>query len=188
MMTVFTKLMAAATLVISFGTGPAAHVMPAGSILRHLTPKSFSATPPPLGYAIFCLNNPGDCRQGGERQVRYTSGLLSKLNAVNQSVNRQIRYKKDGRDVWKASVRSGDCEDYVLTKRKQLIRLGLSPSALRVAAVRTSRGEGHAVLVVKTDRGELVLDSIKKTITRRQNTSYTWIAMASENPRRWIRN
>ena len=57
--------------------------------------------------------------------------------------------------------------------------------ALRMAVVRTSKGEGHAVLVVKTSKGDLVLDNIKKTIVSRQQTDYRWIAIASQNPSAW---
>jgi predicted transglutaminase-like cysteine proteinase len=63
------------------------------------------------------------------------------------------------RDRWEADVAAGDCEDYALTKRRKLIALGWSARALRIAVARTASVEGHAVLVVATSQGDLVLDN-----------------------------
>ena len=142
---------------------------------------------PPLGYQIYCLRNKAECRSKGAAVVPYTAKLASDLQRVNRSVNRSIRFKSDRGDVWQASVTEGDCEDYVLTKRKKLIRMGVSANALRVASVRNSRGERHAVLVVRTSKGELVLDNARSQILPRNKTGYRWVAMSSENPHRWSR-
>lgn len=140
----------------------------------------------PRAYMIFCLRNPGECKPTrSATSVAYSPQLVAKLNRVNNEVNRAINWTGDRGDVWRVGGSSGDCEDFALTKRSKLIQLGVPAGALRMAVVRTSKGEGHAVLVVKTSKGDLVLDNIKKTIVSRQQTDYRWIAIASQNPSAW---
>ena len=76
----------------------------------------------PLGYQVMCLKNPGECQGGGKAKVTVTADVMSTLKRVNGHVNRTIKPRYDsGADVWSASATSGDCEDYVLAKRKALI-------------------------------------------------------------------
>ena len=105
----------------------------------------------PLGYQLMCLQTPAECKGGGKSVVEGSAKTMATLRKVNASVNRSITPRADGAvDRWSASGASGDCEDYVLAKRRALIKAGFSPSALRIAYVKTSWGEGHAILVVKT--------------------------------------
>ena len=46
----------------------------------------------------------------------------------------------------------GDCEDYVLLKRRMLMQAGWPREALLITVVRDKKGDGHAVLTVKTDQ------------------------------------
>ena len=104
------------------------------------------------------------------------------LNRVNRSVNRRIRNASDlsnyGQlDYWQAPSGSsprGDCEDYVLTKREELIAAGVPATALSIAIVNTRWGESHAVLLVAGDTGEVVLDNLSSWISRWDRTDYTW--------------
>ncbi len=58
----------------------------------------------------------------------------------------------------------GDCEDYVLLKRRMLIKAGWPREALLITVVRDKKGDGHAVLTVKTDSGEFILDNQENQI------------------------
>ncbi len=69
----------------------------------------------------------------------------------------------------------GDCEDYALTKRRDLMTAGFPAPALRIAVVLTDRNERHAVLTVATDRGDYVLDNLTSTIRNWDDTDYLWI-------------
>ncbi|MNL79260.1 hypothetical protein D3C87_2058250 [compost metagenome] len=81
---------------------------------------------------------------------------------------------------------AGDCEDFALTKRDKLIALGWPARALRVAVAKTSWGEGHAVLVVKTDRGDLVLDNRTNVIKDWRSAGLHWTMIQSaESPKVW---
>jgi predicted transglutaminase-like cysteine proteinase len=143
----------------------------------------------PLGYQLMCLKNPNasECKGGGKASVTVTKDVMATLKRVNTQVNRSIRPKYDptGVDVWAADVRSGDCEDYVLTKRRALIKAGISPSSLRIAYVKTRKGEDHAILVIKTNGKDLVLDNLTATVKPLSQTGYRVVSMSGSNPRQW---
>lgn len=140
----------------------------------------------PLGYQLMCLKTPSECRGGGASTAKIGEDTLALLKRVNNSVNQAIRPRSDGAtDSWNASASSGDCEDYVLAKRRALIKAGLPPSALRIAHVQTSSGEGHAVLVVKTSKGDFVLDNLNGTVRLLAQLGYRIVSMSGANPREW---
>lgn len=154
------------------------------SVSVHRLEKRHAAKAP-LGMMLFCLKAPKHCRGGGASEVRMTAQVKKALQSVNRSVNRSIRPRNDKGDVWSINVKSGDCEDYALTKRAKLISLGLPASALRLATARTRSGEGHAVLVVRTDKGDFVLDNRTGRVKEWHKTGLRWVAMASANPKVW---
>lgn len=140
----------------------------------------------PLAYQLFCLKSPDHCRAGSRQQVDLTSKTMAKLHRVNRSVNGAIRARNDrGADTWSIGASSGDCEDYALTKRRHLIQLGIPSGALRMAVVRTRRGEGHAVLVVRTTQGDRILDNRTNSIKSWRQTDLQLVSMATSNPLKW---
>lgn len=147
-----------------------------------------SSAAPPVGYQIFCLRNPEQCQGGGASVVRATESTFQEISRVNSAVNRAIKPRSDGAaDVWAAGAAEGDCEDYVLTKRQELIARGFPPSALRVAYVKTRSGEGHAVLVVRTDQGDLTLDNLSGSVRGLKSTGYNVVSMSGAKPLVWNR-
>jgi predicted transglutaminase-like cysteine proteinase len=140
----------------------------------------------PVGFQVMCIKSPGECRAGGESIIETDTTLLTRLQSVNVAVNRSIKPRRDsGTDVWSVGVTTGDCEDYVLTKRRSLIRAGLPPSALRIASVRARNGAGHAILVVKTTTGDFALDNLHNKVRPLSQTGYRILAMSSADPRVW---
>ena len=87
---------------------------------------------------FFCAKNRSECAGGGSSQVTMTPNLMAVLKQVNGHVNRSIRPERDTADVWELNPTSGDCEDYVLSKRSALIRQGVSAGALRIALEHTA--------------------------------------------------
>jgi predicted transglutaminase-like cysteine proteinase len=80
----------------------------------------------------------------------------------------------------------GDCEDYVLLKMSKLMERGWPQSVLLITVVRDEHGEGHAVLTVRTNRGDLILDNKHSRILAWKDTPYQFIKRQSaENPRQW---
>ncbi len=69
----------------------------------------------------------------------------------------------------------GDCEDYQLVKRKLLVEAGFPRRALRMTVVIDELGEGHAVLMVRTDRGDYILDNKTDAVLPWHKTGYTYI-------------
>lgn len=122
---------------------------------------------PPFAYIQFCVKNPWDCAEhkgtvpvGRAGRVVLTATLRKQLADVNRQVNAAIKPRPDaGPDTWSADVRFGDCEDYALTKRRRLLRMGWPSSALSIV-VKMEGTQKHAVLRVRTTAGEIVLDNI----------------------------
>lgn len=141
---------------------------------------------PPLGYQLMCLKHPAECQGGGKSSIEVTGEVMAMLKKVNGHVNRSIKPRRDGRaDVWSIGVSSGDCEDYVIAKRRALIKAGLPSSSLRIAYVKTRKGEGHAILVVKTNGKDLVLDNLTNTIKPLSQTGYRVVSMSGADPTNW---
>lgn len=105
------------------------------------------------------------------------------LEAINRRINRAIRRSSDeatfgAADVWAAPTGArarGDCEDYALAKRRALIETGVDPDLLSLAIVRTRGGEIHAVLLVRAQDGEYVLDNLSPWVVRWDSAPYDWL-------------
>ena len=133
----------------------------------------------PNGYYDMCVSHPNLCRVRGGRlaatrdgSVVFTSATMGELNAVNAQVNATIRPAY--RDEWTPEQPVGDCKDFAMTKRQQLIESGWPSSALPVAIVRTNFGEQHLILVARTSQGDFVLDNLTDAIAPWTSASYSW--------------
>jgi predicted transglutaminase-like cysteine proteinase len=100
-------------------------------------------------------------------------GFDAKVNAVNNYVN-QVRYIEDKHNFGKSDywatpaeffARGGDCEDFAIAKYAMLKQLGVPESKMRLAIVQDKvKNIPHAVLIVYTDNGPMLLDNqIKRT-------------------------
>jgi predicted transglutaminase-like cysteine proteinase len=150
----------------------------------------------PMGHVVMCAREPSLCEQrGGAATVTAAPRIRFLLKAVNSDVNRDVVQVQDVKgdmegdvlgDIWRVAVTKGDCEDIALAKRERLIAAGVPPRALRLAVARTPQGEGHAVLVVTTSQGDLVLDNRHDDIRPWAATDLDWIKIqSSDHPRRW---
>lgn len=175
-------LTAAAAPALAQTLQPSSHTGPSGSVMRITTSSTTAA---PLGLQIFCMTSPTHCASAPATQLQMDSGLMSVLNSVNRSVNTSIRPQRRATQVWTIGARVGDCKDYAMNKRAQLIARGVPAGALRLAIGFTARGEGHAVLVVRTDQGDFVLDNLTSQIKPFNQTGHTLLAMSSNDPKRW---
>jgi predicted transglutaminase-like cysteine proteinase len=145
-----------------------------------------AASKAPLGYQLMCLKTPAECKGGGSSVAKVSGETIALLKRVNSQVNAAIKPRNDsGADVWSASASAGDCEDYVLAKRRALIRAGMSASALRIAYVKTRGGVGHAILVVKTTKGDFVLDNLNRSVRPLSQSGYRIISMSGADPMSW---
>src|SRR5688572_14524992 len=125
-----------------------------------------------VGHAV-CRLTPGTVAVDSSGLVRLTDARLSELSAVNSAVNRKIRPAAESTDIWTVGGNRGDCEDYAITKKAQLMARGWPARSLLVALART-RGQQHAVLVVRTTGGDLVLDNLRNSIVGWNQTGYRY--------------
>lgn len=144
--------------------------------------SAFANGPAPIGYLIFCNVQPKYCAVSMPATINLDARTLATIEQINSKVNASIRPKADKTEQWSINVTAGDCEDYALTKRQKLIEAGFPSGALRIAEVKTINGARHAVLVVLTDKGQLILDNLRKHVVFRQRSGYKFLWVASENP------
>src|SRR5918911_716414 len=142
---------------------------------------------PPMGYVQFCRDFPEDCQSGARaaRVVTLTKQRWQELDRVNRAVNRTIRPTTDQElyhvaERWTYPVTAGDCEDYVLLKRKILMRHGWPEEALLITVVKDPKGEGHAVLTIRSNRGDYILDNQADDIKTWRDTGCKFVKRQAE--------
>jgi predicted transglutaminase-like cysteine proteinase len=150
----------------------------------------------PYGWLDFCGRQPQECNQPVLQpvDVNLSSETWQILNKIDKHVNHTIEpvsnlahwgtmldhwdYPTDGK---------GDCKIYALEKRKLLMEAGLPRQALLMTIVRDLNGEGHAILTVKTNKGEFTLDNLTDEIRPWDATGYHFLKRQSqENPNVWV--
>jgi predicted transglutaminase-like cysteine proteinase len=151
-------------------------------------------TSQPIGHYEFCKANPTECsiklRDPGP--LRLTGALWHEIVDVNRTVNTTVRPMNDydiyGKDeVWAYPRGAGDCEDYVLEKRRDLMLKGISLTDLLITVVRKPDGEGHAVLTVRTDEGDFILDNLSDSVKPWETTGYRYLKRQSTtHTGRWV--
>ena len=153
------------------------------------------ATRAPIGWVEFCAAHPFDCKAtpSAPRDVVLSSKAWGDLVRVNKWVNDNVKPMTD-LEHWGVVEKwsypddgYGDCEDYVLLKRRMLMEAGWPREALLITVVREKNGNGHAVLTVKTDKGEFILDNQEERILLWSETSYRYVKRQSQSdPNRWV--
>ncbi|MXN52783.1 transglutaminase [Shinella sp. AETb1-6] len=153
-----------------------------------------AATSQPVGHFEFCRRHPTDCRPTRiESPIHLTQEIWKTVVRINASVNVEIDQRSDMEvwgyeDYWEYPFKgAGDCDDIVLEKRRRLIEAGLPVSNLLITVVKDERGDGHAVLTVRTDRGDFILDNMKAKIFRWDETPYVYLKRQStKHAGKWV--
>ena len=157
------------------------------------TPE-FGRARPPIGFVRFCAENPGECKGGllFTKRIAMDPDRWNLLYQVNTYVNGKIVPISDMElygeaERWTFPIDSGDCEDYLLLKKRYLEGLGFPPEALLITVVLDEKKEGHAILTVVTDTGDFILDNRRNDITRWKDVPYTFLKRQSQaNPKAWV--
>jgi predicted transglutaminase-like cysteine proteinase len=149
----------------------------------------------PIGWVEFCAANSAECATvpSTPRDVVLTAKAFKDLVSVNRYVNESVKPLTD-LEHWGTIERwsypddgYGDCEDYVLLKRRLLMQAGWPREALLITVVRDRKDEGHAVLTIKTDRGEFVLDNQAEDVVQWFETGYRFVKRQSQkDPNVWV--
>jgi predicted transglutaminase-like cysteine proteinase len=189
----FAKAIAAALLLgawIVAGHSPST----AGGMQSTFAPVG-GATSVPYGWVDFCQRYRGECLGSDvvAMDVNLTAKTMKEIERVNQWVNSSITPMSDINhwgviDQWDyPSDGKGDCEDYALLKRKLLIEEGLPRQALLMTVVKDLSNEGHAVLTVKTNKGEFILDNMRDDVRPWTQTGYRFVKRQSQNDQNvWV--
>jgi len=148
----------------------------------------------PIGASEFCKSHRSDCAPNRKvvEAMPLDEGRWAQLVDTNNLINAAVvpvtdadYYKVD--EYWAYPDGYGDCEDYALAKRKALIADGWNPSTLLMTVVREQNGAGHAVLMVRTDRGDLVLDNQDGRVLVWSQTPYQYLKRQSQaDAGRWV--
>jgi predicted transglutaminase-like cysteine proteinase len=148
----------------------------------------------PMAHARFCIQYPEDCkvrRMAFRRnRVALTPKLWAELTKVNTEVNRRIVPERNDQGLagekWLVSPVRGDCNDYAVTKRHELLARGWPSRALLLAEVVVPSGEHHLVLVVHTNEGDFLADNLNANIRPWFQARYRWVRVQSpRNPLFW---
>lgn len=151
---------------------------------------------PPEQYRVFCTNNPGACELEGASEIPWSPDNQRALARINRGVNEETTYVSDWEfsgldDVWNYPFQChGDCEDFVLEKRRRLVEEEFPGAALNIAtAIHKLERYPHAVLLAETSRGTWVLDNYSDALlcwddtpyrfTRRELPDGQWIKLGS---------
>ena len=117
--------------------------------------KTGPRTSQPIGHYKFCETYASECavRSPLRPRARVTEAGWKVIREVNADVNQRIKPVTDDElygqsEFWAYPVDAGDCEDYALLKRRELLARGFSEADLLIAVARRYDGSGHAVLVV----------------------------------------
>ena len=152
-------------------------------------------TQPPPGWVEFCVRQPAECAgpTTPPRDLALSRGAWMDLVHLNKWVNEAIKPLTD-LEHWGVIERwsypddgYGDCEDYVLLKRRMLIQSGWPREALLVTVVRDKEIKTHAVLTVTTDKGDYILDNQNDDILLWSETGYRFVKRQSQSdPNVWV--
>ncbi|PRD53072.1 transglutaminase-like cysteine peptidase [Phyllobacterium myrsinacearum] len=154
-------------------------------------------TSQPIGHYEFCKRLPDECsiRSRNVAPAKMTRDFWELIVNVNSHVNQTVKPLTDMEiygveEYWGYPDKVGnvgDCEDYVLEKRRELMQAGISPADLLITVVRKPDGEGHAVLTVRTDTGDFILDNLADNVKNWSETEYTYLKrQATNNTGRWV--
>lgn len=151
-------------------------------------------TSQPIGHYEFCQRLPKECavRSRNIEPIKLTQSVWDSVIDINRDVNARVKPATDleiygKEEYWAYPTTVGDCEDYVLEKRRELHQRGIPFSALLITVVRKPDGEGHAVLTLRTDRGDFVLDNLRDDVLNWKDTEYIYLKRQSTlNTGRWV--
>ncbi len=141
------------------------------------------------GYADWCRREKVLCADDFKAVqpafLPWNKKTKAMLESVNKNWNHGIEAKTDleiygVQEYWTIPAKAGDCEDYVLGKRQELIDRGVPRNALLITLVIDKDGNGHAVLSVQTDRDTRILDNMTDDVKSWYETPYKFIK--SQNP------
>ena len=176
-------------------SGVAAQAQTLAALPVATAPITSVGTAKPLqGWTQFCQENRSECAVNVSEAdtIDLTAQAWKTIVSVNSKVNSSIKAVTDADhwgivDTWGfPDDGKGDCEDFQLLKRRLLVEAGLPRRAMRMTVVIDELGEGHAVLMVRTNRGDFVLDNKTSSVLPWHRTGYVYIKRESQDTIGWV--
>ena len=151
-------------------------------------------TTQPIGHIDFCRRHPSECaiRPVDQSAHVLSDALLTTLKDITVAINKAVRPASDKElhdtnEFWSYPDGAGDCEDYALAKQRALAERGISRANLLITVVRKKDGEGHAILTVRTDGGDFILDNLNDDVLAWTESDYTFLKrQATTHSGRWV--
>lgn len=154
--------------------------------------RTVASSPPPSGARQLCRQYAWACsskasaRMTSQQEMQIIQRINRQVNATTRAVTDQVQYRTSERWALPTS-RGGDCEDFALLKKRDLIRAGVDPSKLLIATVLDTKRNAHAVLVYRSASGDLVLDNLTNRIKPWSATRYLFLRMQDpRKPSNWV--
>lgn len=148
----------------------------------------------PPAFRTFCGRLASLCdTRSGAKVVQLTEAKRQQLQSVNMAVNARVRQQSDMQtngveDLWTIPTKTGDCEDFAILKKRELMKRGWPAASLLLTVARLPfSNEGHVVLTARTSAGDLILDSRSNSVKDWSSTSYRYYARQSQNSAGWDR-
>ena len=152
-------------------------------------------TSQPIGHKVFCQQYRSECKVQSKKTVatRLNPRRWEEMVEINNQINLAVEPVTDQEyynqeELWTYPDKYGDCEDYVLLKRYMLMKMGWPASSLLITVVKQTTGDGHAVLKVRTDKADYILDNLRMKIRPWNKTEYRYLKRQSvKNTGKWSR-
>jgi predicted transglutaminase-like cysteine proteinase len=157
-------------------------------------PTADGSAQPTDAWSAFCERSPGECaiNPAEPATIQLDERVWNAIVAINKQVNTTVRPQEDIHhwgviDRWDyPNDGYGDCEDYQILKRRLLVEAGLPRRALRMVVVLDELGQGHAVMAVRTDRGDFILDNKRDAVLAWHQTGYVYIKSEGNQDLAWV--
>ena len=167
--------------------------LPGSKVETQIT-LNYGNAKPPSGFLTLCKRLPKICANisATVREPVISATQWAEIDRINRDVNRRIASMSDQdlygqEEFWTYPTNAGDCEDYVLEKRRELLNIGMPAAALLITVVLDEHGEGHAILTVSSAVGDYILDNRRNEILHWSAVNYKFLKRQSPaNPRDWV--
>ncbi len=181
-------------IILAAGAALPAQAQATGAIPVATAPADASGDArAPYAWSDLCRRSPAECRVDLREadRVEMTPKLWKMILSVNSRVNREIEAVTD-EEHWGVVDRwdlpedgKGDCEDFALLKRKRLAEAGVPRRAMPMTVVIDEENAGHAVLMIRTDRGDFILDNKRNAVLPWSQTGYVYVKRESQLRTGW---
>jgi predicted transglutaminase-like cysteine proteinase len=181
-------------LLLALVLGPRASAAETRQLDAAWIPVADGSAQPTAAWSEFCERNPAECaiNPAEPATIQLDQRVSNAIVAINKQVNAAVSPQEDIQhwgviDRWDYPDDGyGDCEDYQLLKRRLLVEAGLPRRALRMVVVLDELGQGHAVMAVRTDQGDFILDNKRDAVLPWHQTGYVYIKSEGDQSLAWV--